>query len=442
MRTLKYLFTVPKGETVTEKYFRRVLIASVCSILLCMSCLAGTTWAWFTTTLNVGTEITLGKVDIKVTASADKDGAITESPATLEKGTYRIKLENAGNMPGYGDILLKTPTESKILRTGSMEPEAEAEYAFTLILGTKAEVQVTSCWGIPESNTQTGTQPEGESTATQQIPVVMVNHDDTVAVATDIRTITYVAALENVENVEKVIGASDTYKLPDYEEIFGAVPEGKTFRCWSIGDKLVKPAASHWFKGEITVTAVWEDATVYTVTFLANNGTEEKEEILTGSAEFKLPECKFTAPADQSFKAWKIGETEHAAGDTVTFTADTEVTALWQPKPVTFTVTFEANGGTGTMAPVSDVSGTYTLPGCTFTAPEGQTFKAWKIGETEYAPGASYTVNADTTVTAVWEQQTQQDTNQAGDNTQLTMEDGEDSGDAPDDGTSAGEQTG
>ena len=44
----------------------------------------------------------------------------------------------------------------------------------------------------------------------------------------------------------------------------------------------------------------------------------------------------------------------------------------------TFTVTFSANGGTGTMSSVS-VKGEYALPLCGFTAPEGQEFAGWKV---------------------------------------------------------------
>ena len=44
---IKELFTVPLGKKVTEKMLGRVLISSVCSILLCMVCLVSATWAWF-----------------------------------------------------------------------------------------------------------------------------------------------------------------------------------------------------------------------------------------------------------------------------------------------------------------------------------------------------------------------------------------------------------
>ena len=69
----------------------------------------------------------------------------------------------------------------------------------------------------------------------------------------------------------------------------------------------------------------------------------------------------------------------------------------------TYTVTFDANGGTGTMADATGVSGEYELPACTFTAPSDKQFKAWSVGGVEKAVGDKITVTADTTVTAVWE---------------------------------------
>lgn len=74
----------------------------------------------------------------------------------------------------------------------------------------------------------------------------------------------------------------------------------------------------------------------------------------------------------------------------------------------TYTVTFDANGGTGTIAAETVTGGaTYTLPACTFTAPEGKTFFAWsvKIGDAEAVnknPNDTIEVTADTTVKALW----------------------------------------
>lgn len=67
-----------------------------------------------------------------------------------------------------------------------------------------------------------------------------------------------------------------------------------------------------------------------------------------------------------------------------------------------YTVTFDANGGTGTMASTVK-SGAYELPANSFTAPSGKQFKGWSVNGSEKAVGETITISADTTVTAVWE---------------------------------------
>ena len=75
-------------------------------------------------------------------------------------------------------------------------------------------------------------------------------------------------------------------------------------------------------------------------------------------------------------------------------------------KPVSYTVTFNANGGTGTMDPATvEAGGSYTLPECGFTAPEGKQFKAWNVNGEELAAGDTITVNGDVEITAVWEEE-------------------------------------
>ena len=68
------------------------------------------------------------------------------------------------------------------------------------------------------------------------------------------------------------------------------------------------------------------------------------------------------------------------------------------------TITFNGNGGSGSMEPVTVKAETnYILPACGFTAPADQEFKAWEIGGTEYKVGDSYTVRGDTEINALWE---------------------------------------
>ena len=67
-------------------------------------------------------------------------------------------------------------------------------------------------------------------------------------------------------------------------------------------------------------------------------------------------------------------------------------------------ITFDGNGGSGSMDSVTVKAGTnYILPACGFTAPTDQQFKAWEISGTEYKVGDTYTVNLDTEIKALWE---------------------------------------
>ena len=72
--------------------------------------------------------------------------------------------------------------------------------------------------------------------------------------------------------------------------------------------------------------------------------------------------------------------------------------------PAEYIVRFNANGGGGTMADVTGVSGSYTLPSCGFTEPEGKQFKGWSTSaDGSVISGTTYEVSSDTTFYAIWE---------------------------------------
>ena len=171
-------------------------------------------------------------------------------------------------------------------------------------------------------------------------------------------------------------------------------------------------------EGDVTITAAFEMRNEHTVTFDANGGSEPEElpeevttampakKILHGS-EYSLPECEFIAPEGKQFKAWEIDGTEYPVNAPVTVTADITVKALWEdapPAPAEYTVRFNANGGGGTMADVTGISGSYTLPACGFTEPEGKQFKGWSTSaDGSVISGTTYEVSSDTTFYAIWE---------------------------------------
>ena len=83
---------------------------------------------------------------------------------------------------------------------------------------------------------------------------------------------------------------------------------------------------------------------------------------------------------------------------------DVVITAKYKTAATTYTITFDANGGTGTMTAVTGVSGTYTLPDCGFAAPADKQFKGWATSaDGTTIPGTTIDVTADTTLYAIWE---------------------------------------
>ena len=119
-----------------------------------------------------------------------------------------------------------------------------------------------------------------------------------------------------------------------------------------------------------------------TITFDGNGGSGSMGPVTvkTGT-NYILPECGFTAPTDQEFKAWEISGTEYKVGDTYIVSGDTEIKALWENSvitPTTYTVTVGNDGnGTGTASPSTAAAGTtITL---TATPKTGYHFKEWEV---------------------------------------------------------------
>ena len=149
--------------------------------------------------------------------------------------------------------------------------------------------------------------------------------------------------------------------------------------------------------------------TEFIVTFDGNGGTGSMEPVtVEEGSRYVLPACGFTAPDGQEFKAWEIGGVEYNAGDGYVVLGNTEIKALWKDStviPTTFTITFNANGGTGSMEPVTVEEGSrYPLPACGFIPPVNMQFSGWALsaGGSVIADGAIM-VTSNITLYAIWE---------------------------------------
>lgn len=73
------------------------------------------------------------------------------------------------------------------------------------------------------------------------------------------------------------------------------------------------------------------------------------------------------------------------------------------------TISFDKGDGSGSMADVKVEKGKeYTLPECTFTAPEGKEFEAWEIEGTRKQAKESIVVNKDIKIKALWKDKLQE----------------------------------
>ena len=171
--------------------------------------------------------------------------------------------------------------------------------------------------------------------------------------------------------------------------------EGYTFKKWQVVSGGVTVTNNKFTLGKknVEIQAVFEPIT-YTVSFDPNGGTGSMTQAtVTYGESYTLPECGFTAPEGMEFDKWDAGK----PGDQIDVTADLTLKAVW--KPITYTVKFDPNGGTGSMTEATVTHGEpYTLPECGFTAPEGEEFDKWDAGK----PGDQIDVTADMTLKAVW----------------------------------------
>ena len=183
----------------------------------------------------------------------------------------------------------------------------------------------------------------------------------------------------------KITGVTDKMEYRMEAEGSYTPCSGAEIENLSAGHYFVRYAEdnNHFASSDAAVT-VGEGASLadWTITFNAGGGSGNMDSVTvkTGT-NYILPECGFTAPTDQEFKAWEISGTEYKVGDTYIVSGDTEIKALWENSvitPTTYTVTVGNDGnGTGTASPSTAAAG--TMISLTATPNEGYRFKEWQV---------------------------------------------------------------
>ena len=170
--------------------------------------------------------------------------------------------------------------------------------------------------------------------------------------------------------------------------------------------------------GKVAFTLKTEVPAKYiTISFDPNGGTGTMKPMrVKAGVDYTLPECTFTPPEGREFAGWlAVNGKVYPAGHSVYSTYDQSLKATWKDKEAAeVTITFDPNGGTGTMQPMKVKSGEeFELPECTFTPPEGKEFAGWlAVNGNVYPAGDNVVSSTDSVLKATWKDTTEVDVTQ------------------------------
>ena len=169
---------------------------------------------------------------------------------------------------------------------------------------------------------------------------------------------------------------------------------------------------SYTGNASVTLYAVWRyKPATYTVAFDANGGTNApSSQTKTYGVALTLTTAIPTR-ANYRFAGWSkdrnATSASYTAGGSYTDNAGVTLYAVWVYSPESYTVRYDANGGSG--APASQTKTEDVTLTLTSTIPTryGYTFKGWATSSSatsaDYQAGGSYTANESVTLYAVWE---------------------------------------
>ena len=147
-----------KGEAAAESSVWKMLLPSFLGIIVCTICLAGMTWAWFTSGVQSQSTISAKEYSLNetITVQNAKSGALEKSAdgnyTLAENTTYVVKLKPSVTPKSGGYCMLKITSA-----------DGSEEMYYTHVLTAKNEVnfkisngdgaatcQLIAAWGVPD----------------------------------------------------------------------------------------------------------------------------------------------------------------------------------------------------------------------------------------------------------------------------------------------------
>ena len=195
--------------------------------------------------------------------------------------------------------------------------------------------------------------------------------------------------------------------------------ENYSFKGWSTSNTATS-ADTKYAAGKsvcnietsLQLYAVWSEEDTYTITYDANGGTGAPS-----AQSFTLSDGAVTLSSTRptrenyEFKGWSTSRTAttatYAPGNAYEFTNNTTLYAVWSEN--SYTISFDANGGTGAPSAITYKisTGGATIPSTTPTR-EHNNFIGWSTdrnatsADASYNPGSRVTTGQNITLYAVW----------------------------------------
>lgn len=189
--------------------------------------------------------------------------------------------------------------------------------------------------------------------------------------------------------------------------------EGFTFLGWGLradaAEAVYQPGDVYAADADLTLYAIWQAKTC-TITFDANGGENAPAAVSkTYGTAITLPDA-VPVRANYTFLGWSTSPSavraSYSAGGAYSGNSNTTLYAVWQA--VTYSVAYDANGGSGAPAVQTKTAGTELTLSETVPVWEGFTFLGWAVEadakNAAYQPGDAYTADAAVTLYAVWQQ--------------------------------------
>ena len=186
---------------------------------------------------------------------------------------------------------------------------------------------------------------------------------------------------------------------------------GKTYFVYILAEQVNGKYATDYASAPKLIPAPGSSASSVKLTFNLNGGTSGAPAAITAEcgAVVTIPK---SSPVRSGcyFQGWSESKTattaEYKSGSKLSLVKNVTLYAVW--KRATYKLTFDANGGTGTIPPpISALYGsTVTVPKCTTLTRSGYYFMGWSTSKTAttaaFKSGSTITLTGNTVLYAVW----------------------------------------